>query len=423
MNSSLTAHNTPGRKALTPMERNQRRRLILQDSLALLGLTGITICIAVLTYFFFNSFREHRRVLEKRWFARGQVALSNGRPQDAVQDFRSALSLSTANAGYEMSLAEALAAAGRTEQAYAYFSTLHEAEPGDGFLNLQLARLEVRRRNATAAIDFYRSALNGAWSGQGTARRLGIRLELAKYMLSLGKLNDAQGELLTAEGNSLDNPSALYAIAELLKQADDPSDAWTAYQRVARHAAAPRALVLQALLGEAQVATSMGQYKRAALALDRYTSKQRQHPTAVAPQEKQEVATQLARLQRMLQLIPFYGLQPKQRAERILLEANIAHKRFLDCTAQLQPPPTATQAPPVQPTPTAPDSSGMTALGSQWQQLGSFDAAALGGNADLEQSLVGVTNQTELLTAKLCGQPTGDNALLLQLAQVPDKTE
>ncbi|HET9087452.1 MAG TPA: tetratricopeptide repeat protein [Acidobacteriaceae bacterium] len=441
MSSTLTSHNPQSRKPLTPVERSQRRRLILQDGLALLSLTAITICIAVLTYFFFNSFREHRRVLEKRWYARGQKALSSGRPQDAVQDFRSALSLSTANVRYEMSLAEALASAGRTDEAYAYFSTLHEAEPGDGFLNLQLARLEVRRKNPSAAIDFYRSALNGAWGGHGTARRLGIRLELARYLLSLGKLNDAQGELLTAEGNSLDNPAALYSIAELLRKAEDPSDAWTAYQRVVRHPGTDRGLALEALLGEAEVASSMGQYKRAALALDRYTARQRMHPVATAPEQKKQVAAQLARLQRMLQLIPFYGLQPKQRARRILMEASIAHKRFLDCTAHLQaatpqaqPAPSAggspVQANPApakgqvaQPSPPAPDATGMSALALRWQQLSPFDAPALGGNADLEQNLVDLINQTEILTAKVCGAPTGDDTLLLQLAQVPDKTE
>lgn len=422
MNSTLTSRNAPSRQPLTPTERNQRRRLILQDSLALFGLTLITVCIAVLTYFFFHSFKEHRRVLEMRWFARGQVALSTGRPQDAVEDFRSALSLSAANASYEMSLAEALAAAGHTEEAYTYFSTLHETEPGDGFLNLQLARLEVRRRNAPAAIDFYRSALNGAWLGQGTERRLQIRLELAKYLLSLGKVNDAQGELLTAEGNSLDKPSALFEIAGLLKQADDPSDAWTAYQRVERHAGANPPLVLQSLLGEAQIASSMGQYKRAALALDRYMAKRKQHRAASSSQEKQAVSRQLAQLQRMLQLIPFYGLQPKQRAERILLEADIAHKRFVDCAGQLQSPST-TQPSPTQPNATTPDSTALAALGVQWQQLAPIHAAALSGDADLQQNLIAWSNQTELLTAKLCGAPGGDNALLLKLAQVPDKTE
>src|SRR6185437_8074962 len=162
--------STPDRSAnhmqpLTPAERNLRRKLIVQDTLSLLSLTLISILIAILTYFFFRSFREHRSVLEKRWFVRGQQALSTGDPKDAVQDFRSALSLSAANPTFELALAEALAAANRNDEAYAYFSSLHDAKPGDGFLNLQLARLAVKRKDSRQAIDFYRNALTGLWYG------------------------------------------------------------------------------------------------------------------------------------------------------------------------------------------------------------------------------------------------------------------
>src|SRR5665213_3143323 len=225
MTPTLSSRSANSSQPLTPTERIQRRKLIFQDTLALLALTAISICIAVLTYFFFHSFREHRRVLEKRWFVRGEQALAAGNPTYAVEDFRSALSLSTANPTYELALAEALAAANRNEEAYAYFSSLHDAQPGDGFLNLQLARLAVKRDDSAQAIDFYRSALTGLWYGHGASQRFKIRLELAKYLMSLGKNHDAQGDLLTAEGNSLDHPEELFAVAGLLRQAGDPADA------------------------------------------------------------------------------------------------------------------------------------------------------------------------------------------------------
>src|SRR5665213_3662943 len=147
MTPTLTSRSANSRQPLTPTERIQRRKLIFQDTLALASLMAISICIAVLTYFFFHSFREHRSVLEKRWYARGELALAEHNPQHAVEAFRSALSLSTANPTYELALAEALAAANRDDEAYAYFSSLHDARPGDGFLNLQLARLEVKRND------------------------------------------------------------------------------------------------------------------------------------------------------------------------------------------------------------------------------------------------------------------------------------
>ena len=397
---------------LTPAERIQRRRLIVQDSLSLLSLTLITIAIAVLTYFFFHSFEEHRSVLEKRWYDRGQVAMKQGHPAEAVEDFRSALSFQSANPDYQMSLAEALAASGRTEEAAAYFSTLHDAEPGDGYLNLQLARLAVRRGNSQQAIEYYQTALNGFWNGQGTELRLQIRLELAQYLISLARPTEAQGQLLAAEGNSLDNPAALFTIANLLRQADDPVDALNTFQRVERHRNAAPAQVLASLDAESQIAASMGQYKRAAQALNRYMLRLRQHPTAGTPQQNQAVEQQLEKYQRMLQLIPFDSLPPRLHNERLIQAADIAHQRYQSCLQTLQSHD--------DPNSTNPD---LLALGTQWTALGSPDAHALLGNAPLQDRITAWIGQAETVTAKVCGPPTGDNALLLQIAQTPDKTE
>ncbi len=417
MAATLTARRTNRTQPLTPAERNLRRKLIFQDSLALLALTIISICIAVLTYFFFHSFREHRAVLEKRWFSRGEKALSAGKPQHAVEDFRSALALSAANPQYELSLAEALAASNRNEEAYAYFSSLHDAEPGDGFLNLQLARLAVKRNDPAQAIAYYRSALTGLWHGKGAEQRFQIRLELAKYLMSQGKNTDAQGDLLTAEGNSLDHPAELLQVAALLRQADDPSDAWTTYRRVELHYGTTPSQLLESLLAESEVAQTLGQYKRAAQALERYLAKSRQHPRSSTPQQRQGAEQQLDRLQRMLELIPFYGLPPKQHAARILSGAGIAHKRYISCAAQFQSPNGSIQNLSVD------DAAALSSLGTQWTQLSRLEPAQLAKDPALQQNLLQWTNATEKLTAEICGTPAGDDALLLQLAETPDKSE
>lgn len=430
MSAPLTAR--PARKSplLTPVERILRRKLIVQDGLSLLLLVVIAIGIGVLTHYFFQSFRQHRGVLEKRWFDRGEKALAAGRPADAVLAFRSALSLSTANPNYEMALAEALAQAGRTNEAYAYFSGLHNAKPGDGFLNLQLARLSVRKNEPEQAVSFYLGALNGLWYGQGTERRFDIRMELARYLLTLNRPNEAQGQLLAAEGNSLEQPGAVLEIANLLAQAGDPSDAWTAYRRVERQRGAKPTQVLEALQGEANVAESMGQYKRAALALDRYSARAGEHPKASTAQQKDSVRNRSERLQRMLQLIPFYALPPKQHSERVLHAAAIAHKRYTACLTQLQPSEksnkksgNASAQNIAIPGISGPDAAELTSLGSRWKQLEHLRLQNLAGNAPLAESVVAWTGQVETLTAKLCGPPTGDDALLLQLARIPDKTE
>ncbi len=384
----------------------------------MLALTAISICIAVLTYFFFHSFREHRTVLEKRWFARGEKALTAGHPDYAVQDFSSALSLSAANPAYQLALAEALTAANRNEEAYTYFSSLHDAQPGDGFLNLQLARLAVKRRDPAQAIAYYRSALTGLWHGKGAEQRFQIRLELAKYLMSLDRNMDAQGDLLTAEGNSLDHPAELLEVAALLREAGDPTDAWLTYRRVELHGGASAAQVLGALRAEYDLALSMGQYKRASQALERYIGKSRQHGAAT-PQERRAAQQQLDQMRRLLQLIPFYGLPPEQHAARVLAAAKIAHRRYVACAESLDSSPNSGQ------TLSASDAAALQSAGTDWTQLSSapLRTKQLASDSALQQNMTAWTSQAEKLTAKLCGPPAGDDALLLELAQTPDKSE
>ena len=162
----IAAAHDAATDTLNATQRTQRRRLMVQDAAALLSLLGITLALAILTYFFFSSFRVHRQILEARWYERGQKAVAAGHAADAVEDFRSALALSSGNLTYEMALARALAAAGRTDEAFAYYSTLREAKPGDGLLNLQLARLAVQKKNSAEAIAYYRAALNGDWQAR-----------------------------------------------------------------------------------------------------------------------------------------------------------------------------------------------------------------------------------------------------------------
>lgn len=412
MTPMLTSRSANSRLPLTAPERLLRRKLILQDALALLSLAAISALLAVLTYFFFSSFRQHRSVLEKRWFARGEQAMARGNPRYAVEAFRSALALSTANPAYDLALAEALAAANRNEEAYAYFSTLLDASPGDGFLNLQMARLAVKREEPSQAIGYYHAALTGLWHGQGATQRFQIRLELAKYLMSLGKNTDAQGDLLTAEGNSLDHPAQLFQVAQLLQQAGDASDAYTAYRRVERHPAATPVEVLKSLQAEARVAMSIGQYKQAAMALDRYGAKARQHPKAGTTEEKRAAQQQLQQLQRLLQLAPLDGLEPERYAQRLLIEKGIAHKRYASCSAKMQPQNVSGD-----------DAAALAQLATEWSQMGPVNATRLVGDPTLQQNLLTWINRTEILTAKLCGAPTGDDAILYQLAQSPDRSE
>src|SRR5581483_2433209 len=148
----------------------------------------------------------------------------SGHPKEAVDALRSALAY-VPSRDSEIELATALAAAGRTQEAMAYFNTLWESAPGDGTINLQLARLYVRVGNEKLAVLHYRSALDGTWQGNGYDRRREIRLEMSRYLLSRHEVDEARTQILIANSNAPDDPAIKIEIAGLLEQANDPQSA------------------------------------------------------------------------------------------------------------------------------------------------------------------------------------------------------
>ena len=69
-----------------------KRQLFLRDSLFFLVLTLITAALAGVTLFLFRSFEMHREELAVRWAGRGQTAMQQGHPEQAVKALRVALS-------------------------------------------------------------------------------------------------------------------------------------------------------------------------------------------------------------------------------------------------------------------------------------------------------------------------------------------
>src|ERR1700723_2947910 len=148
---SFFALKTP----LTATDRINRRRLIFADSLALVTLFAITALLAVLTNYLYQSYASHQVVLANRWLVRGEQAMRDGKPQAAIDALSSALAFAPSDRNTEIKLAEALASAGRLQEAAVYFNTLLESQQGSGLINLQLARLAARQGNVSQAIDDY----------------------------------------------------------------------------------------------------------------------------------------------------------------------------------------------------------------------------------------------------------------------------
>ncbi len=384
-----------------PYSATSRRGLIVHDSLAFLALLGTSIALFGVTLFLFKSFQAHRAELAQRWSARGRMELNHNEPEQAVADLRTALSYDSEGADEradQLSLAQALDAAGHTEEATNYFLNLHDATPGDGSINLQLARLSRRKGSDAEADNYYRAAIYGSWEGDAVIRRRQTRLELADFLIEQHRFAEARNELFTVAGNAPPDVQLDLDVAAKLESAGYPQDAFGFYQKAS--AADPHARVPLELAGTA--AYNLGNYAEAERLLNRALV---ERPAPGHTPEQQQHLESLAEDARRIQQLNLTRDQPAfERAEHILNASKIAQARLQGC---LQANPSAILA----------------SLDARWTAAtagASADRRALLQNAAAQDTWANLVYTTEQDTAPplnpVCGQPSGDDALLLRLA-------
>jgi tetratricopeptide (TPR) repeat protein len=376
-----------------------RRRLILRDSVTFLGLIAVTAVLFAITLFLFRSFSAHRVELAQRWSERGRSALIAGQPDQAIVALRTALSYAPDERSYELLLAQALGDAGHLDESYNYFLGLWETEPGNGLINLSLARLAAQKRDVQGATNYYRAAIYGTWEGDGTVRRREVRLELARYLISIGDKSSARSELLIAGGNNPNDPAVELTLANLLQQASYPKDALIYYRKV---------LTLEpknetALVAAGRMEYESGRFEEAHSLLEQAM----QVRESGGPNEESTtpgVATMLENSARIVSLSPLETVSAAERVGRILRARDLAKKRFDDCNAQVS---TASGL-----------ASPLQGLSSRWMAkdagLGRTDLLKDAAEQDATVKLI---FDTEVQTSQICGAPTGDDALLLLLAR------
>jgi tetratricopeptide (TPR) repeat protein len=389
------------RSELSPEDRQQKQRLILRDSVALLSLFAITNVLFFITFLLFHSFSVRRESLANRWLTRGEMAMRAGRPQDAIEALRSAQAYAPADAQLQIKLAQALAAAGRPAEATAYFNTLLESQPGDGMINLQLARLAIQQGDEPLAERRYQAALDGTWEGDGYLRRRQVRLELARYLIGQKRDDQARAQLLIAAGNAPDTANIEIAISTLLESAHDNADALQYFEKALEHSP----VQLAALEGASRAAFAMGRFQLARGFLERTLN----HPDLENKPEAEQVLYRkmMTDSARILALYPGDNLSVRERAQRILNNKKIAQKRFAACLADKSK-----------------NHSSLQPLISDWQQIPSAATLIqLEQNPELEQRIMQLVYKTEQVTSEQCGPPTGDDALLLKIAAAPEAVE
>ena len=394
---------------LKQMKRS-KRKLVLHDSLAFLILLAATAVLFAITLFLFRSFSAHRADIAREAGEEGRRALSQHRPHDAIEDLRTALSYAPNERSYELLLAQALGEDGHLDEAINYFLNLWESQPGDGFINLQLAQLERQRdevqRNdplrskrqrssAQVAIDYYRAAIFGSWNGDGVVRRREVRLELANYLIDQKEFALAQTEFLIAASNAPADPALSIVFGDGLLRANAPSDAMKQYQKAIIED--PHDAI--ALEKAGRLAYNLGDYSQARDYLEKALRESAGRVGGPVGSED-DASTLLKNSERLLALDPELASTRGDRVTRILNDRAIAKKRLDVCSAQIAA------------------ATGLDTLKSRWATSASNATRPALMRDDANQDLVRtLINETEATTAESCGAPQGDDALLLLLAQ------
>jgi tetratricopeptide (TPR) repeat protein len=215
------------------------------------------------TTFASRAYHSQEEALGKQWFSLGETELQRGNATPAVQAFRNALSYNDV-AEYRRRLAAALAQSGDTEEAREYLLNLWEAEPGDGTLNLQLARLAARSGNTENAFRYYQSAIYGVWPNDAENRRREVRVELAKFLLANHRQQAAQADLIALAADLPADPDLYTTVGRLFLDANDPTNALSQFRLALR---LNHDLGL-ALFGAGQAAYDTGDHRMAARYLE-----------------------------------------------------------------------------------------------------------------------------------------------------------
>ncbi|HVP51472.1 MAG TPA: tetratricopeptide repeat protein [Terriglobales bacterium] len=318
-----------------------RLKIVQREYLLLAGLIVVIAAFFSLTTFAAHAYHRKQEQFGEGWYQRGEQALKQSRPADAVEDFRNALAYSRDNDLYRLRLAQALMADRRPQEARSYLLSLWEKQPGDGTINLELARLAAMWDDRQQAVRYYHAAIYGVWPDEPTAHRRQIRFELSEYLLrrnTIQDTKDAQAELVALVAElPPQEASGQTRLGTLLLHAGLNARALAAF----RAALADQPNLMPALKGASEAAFRMGEYQ---------TARHYLLPIVAQDPKDQSSLERLNLCELVLKLDPFArGLASREQARRALRDFQLALARAQKCavpvTAPASQPASQTAAP------------------------------------------------------------------------------
>ncbi|MEJ2009250.1 MAG: tetratricopeptide repeat protein [Acidobacteriota bacterium] len=194
-----------------------------RETLVLISIVLLAVFF-IITGFTTTKYHAEQEALGRQWYQQGEAALKANRPQEAVDDFHTALIYAKdtpAYQVYQMSLAEALVKANRMAEAQVQLRSLYERQPGSGRVNLELARMSASSHNVSEAIRYYHNAIFGGWEGSPESHRRQVRIELCRFLLKEDERTAAESELIALQAELPPDADLHAEVGNMFMQVQD----------------------------------------------------------------------------------------------------------------------------------------------------------------------------------------------------------
>jgi tetratricopeptide (TPR) repeat protein len=355
----------------------------------LLSVLGV-ILLFLVTGSLTRLYHIKEKSLAQYWFAQGERELAADRASNALTAFRTALVYSPDDSNLQLRLAEALAAAGRSEEARAYLLQLLEETPGSGKVNLELGRIAARESNVPEAVGAYHNAIYGVWEERPLQNRLNAQLELYKFLRGRSPQADAELLELAAAAPPEDGPLHI-ELGRLFFENENYERASAEYQRALRVDPWNE----EALSGAGRAAFELGDYRNAEIYLARAHRQKR---------DDAELAGMLETSRLVLANDPYGpGLPRAERARRAARAFEEAFARLNDCARERGESVNA-----------SPQTELQAAYARAEEIRREVTERNLPRNPDRMTDAMDLAFEMEQVSAQQCGEPRGlDQALLL----------
>jgi tetratricopeptide (TPR) repeat protein len=274
-----------------------------KPALLLGGVLGVLILLAVVGGFLSYYYRTERAGRAQHSYELGNQYLQRELYDEAIEQYRDALSVSHSNQ-YRLALAAALVKAGHGDEAAIYLKDVLRSDPTNAAANLGMARVAVQEAKTDEAVGYYHHAIYGSWSANTATKRAQARIELIHVLGTAGRPQQAQAELLALLSAMPGDFAIKEQVAQLTVEYGLPQQAANLFRELAdRDANDANAW---AGLGEAEYALADYGAARDALAAALPLN-----PNNTSVRKRLEAATQILALDPMRR-----GLSERERFER-----------------------------------------------------------------------------------------------------------